>query len=329
MKVYIYPTYTPSRDKSGNLYIKYFHDAFEQDSDWNVYNKGWKIGICSILCNLTSDVFIIHWVDLIPSKRFGKIQFILFLGCILLLKLLKKRILWVLHNKQAHKGKSYWVNFGMKFMAMFSNEVITHSQEGVSFFNKMYSKYKGKCYYIPHPVYTTEIFNSEEIKWDYIIWGTITRRKRVLEFLRYANSDIFFIDKKILICGKCQDSEYDKLIRKECKDNITYINDFLSDETLRKYICQSKIILFTYNTESVLSSGALIYSLNFNKMIIGPKAGSFIDLEGIVACYETFNEISSIKNIKNKDIAIKKYIEENTWNQIPQKIQSIVSNNKI
>ena len=62
MKIYIYPTYTPSRDKSGNLYIKYFHDAFRQQG-FKLSNNLWQIGIMSLFANLKSDIFIIQWVD--------------------------------------------------------------------------------------------------------------------------------------------------------------------------------------------------------------------------------------------------------------------------
>lgn len=324
-KVFIYPTYTPNRDKSGNLYIKYFHNAFQQNSNWKLDNKGWKLGITSILFNLNCNIFIIHWVDLIPYKKFGKIQFIIFILCIFLLKLLRKQIIWVLHNKHAHRGKSRIVNACMSLMSTFADIVVTHSQEGVTFFDNKFPKQKGKCFYIPHPVYTTETFKGNEIKWDYIIWGNINKRKKIVDFLQYANSCTFFKNKKILICGKCNDKEYDQQIQSECKPNITYINKFIQEQELKEYICHSQIILFTYNTDSILSSGALIYSLNFYKPIIGPKAGSFVDLEGIVSCYDTFKDIPHINNHCSKSL-IKTYIEENTWEKFPNKLSSIINN---
>ena len=79
MKTYIYPTYTPSRDKSGNLYIKYFHDSFGKSNKFKVVNRCWQIGIASLFFNLDVEIFIIQWIDLIPGKRFGKVQFFIFL----------------------------------------------------------------------------------------------------------------------------------------------------------------------------------------------------------------------------------------------------------
>lgn len=325
MKVYIYPTYTPSRDKSGNLYIKYFHDAFHKVNNWKVVNRLWQIGITSLLFNLDADVFIIQWVDLIPFKRFGKIQFVLFLFVIKLLQLFKgKRIVWILHNKHAHNGKSKLVDYGMDFIAQYATCVVTHSGEGVTFFNGRYPQYNGKCYYLPHPVYTSEIYDSKEIQWDYIIWGGIGRRKRIVDFLIYAKHSQFFMGRKILVCGNCSDRAYDNEIKQILWDNVTYMNRFVDDDELRNLIQKSKCILFTYNTDSLLSSGALIYSLNFGKPIIGPNSGNFKDLKGIVSCYNSFEEIPLLKHDNNSEM-VNGYIFENTWERFPQKILKLIS----
>lgn len=324
MKVYIYPTYTPSRDKSGNLYIKYFHDAFHHDRFFSVKNRLWQIGITSLFFNLDADVFVIQWVDLIPFKKFGKIQFVIFLILIKLLSCIKsKRIVWILHNKHAHNGKSKLVDYGMNFIAKYSYCVVTHSDEGVTFFNERYPQYKGKCHYIPHPVYSLDTIQPSEKQWDYIIWGGISRRKRILEFLNFAKESSYFDDKKILICGNCSDKRYDEEIKKLLWDNVTYINRFVADAELRDLICKSGCILFTYNVDSLLSSGALIYSLNFCKPIIGPNSGNFYDLKGIVSCYDGFEDIPSLTTIDNTEL-IRKYIIDNTWAQFPDKLRTII-----
>ena len=324
MKIFIYPTYTPSRDKSGNQYIKFFHDAFHCDRFYSVKNRLWQIGITSLLFNLDANLFVIQWVDLIPFKRFGKIQFVVFLIAIRFLSCFKnKKILWILHNKHAHNGNSKLVDYGMGFIAKYSKCVVTHSEEGVTFFNERYPQYKGKCHYLPHPVYSTEIIESSNVQWDYIIWGGISRRKRIVEFLSFARETSYFDDKRILICGNCSDKKYDEEIKKLLWNNITYIDRFVTDDELQDLISKSECILFTYNTDSLLSSGALIYSLNFCKPIIGPNSGNFHDLEGIVSCYDRFEDIPTLTTIDNKEL-IRKYIIDNTWTQFPDKIRTII-----
>lgn len=325
MKTYIYPTYTPSRDKSGNLYIKYFHDSFKADASFEVVNRFWQIGIGSLAFNLDAELLIIQWVDLVPGKRLGKIQFVFFLILMMLSKLMNKKIIWILHNKSAHQGKSKFVDIGMNLMANVSTVVFAHSKEGITFFNEKYPKYKGKCYYIPHPVYSQQIIPSKNLVYDYIIWGNISKRKNILDFIQYAVSCSFFENKKIIICGNCPDKGYDQKIRHviSLQKNITYINKFISDEELASLIAESRSILFTYNTESVLSSGALVYSLNFCKPIIGPDAGSFKDEPEIVCTYKNFSDIPKIELSDNTE-ACREYIKNNGWKAFPQKVLSLM-----
>lgn len=327
MKAYIYPTYNPSRDKSGNLYIKYFRDSFSdmERSGVKVVNRLWKIGISSMAFNLDADVFIIHWVDTIPNRRLGKAQFVFFLLLTGVISLLRKKIVWVLHNKSAHSGDSRIVDAGMKFMARHATCVITHSEEGVSFFDSRYPKQKGKCHYVPHPVYTSEIYPSKKLEYDYIIWGTVAKRKNVLEFVRFAVSSGIMNGKRILIVGHCSDKEYGRKINEAISgSSIEFKNHFCTDEELKDWMCRSRAVLFTYSGKTVLSSGALIYSLNFCKPIIGPNVGSFADLKGIVTVYDDFAEIPKL-NVTFSQKACMQYINENTWDLLPEKLMGIIN----
>ena len=274
-----------------------------------------------MMMNLDADVFIIQWVDLIPGKRLGKIQFVFFLFVVSLAKLMRKRLVWVLHNKQAHAGKSRLVDWGMRFMAHKADDVIVHSTEGITFFDKMYPEEAGKCIYIPHPVYSQAIYPATEEKYDYVIWGSIGRHKNVLEFVRFFNKEPFFKDKTLLVCGRCSDHAYHQQLEAEVGKNphIDYRNVFFKDDELREMIGQARVILFTYNPESVLSSGALIYSLNFCKPIIGPRVGNFADMKGVVTCYDRFEEIPKLDVMFN-EMEAKKYISVNTWETLPSKI---------
>lgn len=321
-KIYIYPTYTPSRDKSGNLYIKYFHEAFANNQRWKLKNRCWEIGIASLFFNLDCDVFIIQWVDLLPRKKFGKVQTLFFILAMLLAYVMRKKVVWVLHNKQSHSGKSKWVDICMNVMAKVSTSVVVHANDGVDFFNSKYPKQKGKCHYIPHPVYTSKIYSSHDLKWDYIVWGSISPRKGVTEFLEYASHSEYLKGKKILIAGRCNDKCYAQRITNLLTPNVCFINQFLSDEELADLIACSKYILFTYKNESLISSGALIYSLNFCKPIIAPNDGNFADMPGVVSCYNTFKDIESISEQHHFDIKkLEGILNEEVWEKFPDKIE--------
>ena len=73
---YIYPTYDPTRNNSGNKYIKFFHEAVNEKSIVNNNNE--KLGIFNCLFNLNSDVFVFQWMDLVPFNRLGIFQSLFF-----------------------------------------------------------------------------------------------------------------------------------------------------------------------------------------------------------------------------------------------------------
>ena len=320
-KVFIYPTYDAKRDKSGNLYIDRFRKAFEADPDWKVLNRFPRSETLGLLLNLRAEVFILHWVDLIPSKPLGWLQALFFRLGVRLAKLRGAKIVWVLHNKAAHDDRSIRPAKLMAWMAGRTDFVLTHSTEGCRFFKSAYPDAKARCFYLPHPVYDTAIYAPEPAKWEYIIWGSITRRKNVLEFVRFAATGKFLQDKKILICGRCRNAKLDGEIRAALPPNITYENAFLTDEELAERIKSSHTVLFTYDGGSVLSSGALIYSLNFLKPVIGPRVGSFADMADIVSCYDSFDDIENLC-VKDVSAAAGQYIAENQWADFPRKVGS-------
>jgi beta-1,4-mannosyltransferase len=317
---YIFPFYSKQRNLSGNTYLKQFTDSFASTSKIN--DKFGRYGVISLFFNLQSQVFIFHWLESISKK---KQAFALFVGFVFL-RLLNKKIIWVLHNKRPHKEDSHLGEFCMGVAARFSNYIVCHSKEGFLFVKDTYGeRIAKKVSYIPHPVYHTQIHKSEEYKWDIIVWGNILPYKNILEFVKFIKKTSEMHNLNILICGNCKDEEYAKEIENNLTSNITFIKGFIKEEELKKYICQSKAILFTYKLDSVLSSGSLIYSLNFNKLIIGPDGGAFKDLGEIVICYENFSDLQEIdysREVCSNDIKL--YLAKNTWELLPNKINSLL-----
>lgn len=321
MKIFIYPTYDPKRDKSGNRYIEFFRDAFAACTGHTVVNRFPRSETLGILLNPDADIYVLHWVDLIPSKPLGLLQEMFFRIGVKLSHLRGKKIVWVLHNKAAHDDQSNRPGRLMQFMSEYADAVLTHSAEGVTFFRETYPQSIAQCVYLPHPAYSQECFASNSApRYDYIVWGNISRRKNILEFVRFAAVEEYFRNKKILICGRCGDPSYDKALRESLSPSIEYRNEFFTDEELKSLISSSRAILFTYSERSVLSSGALIYSLNFAKPIIGPRVGSFADMNSIVTCYNNFSEIPSLELGDGK--AALDYIKENSWENFPDKFFS-------
>ena len=165
-----------------------------------------------------------------------------------------------------------------------------------------------KVIFVYHPVYSSEIVSckNNEQKYDFIIWGAITPYKGVYEFLEFLKNNPQYNNKRILICGKISSNElFNKLLEFNL-DNVKIIDAFINDEKLKKYISISRKILFVYSCESVLSSGSLIKSLNYNKPIIGLSKGAFKDLEEpeIVTGFNAFKDIFNNFVLQKEEIKI-------------------------
>ena len=320
LKAYIYPPYKGRILKIGNKYTQLLWNSFEGSPDFEVVNhRVINKPFYDFIFNINADIFIFSWIESYAVSPMRMWKFIYVLSFILFLRLMNKKVIWIMHNKHPHLKATKTTDWAMRTLAKVSTHVITHATEGVTHFEQRLKGRCGKCVFIPHPVYTDELYKSYPLMWDYIIWGNISPRKGIAEFLNAIKGENYFADKKILICGKCVDKHYAKQIEDNCSENIEFINDFISDEKLREYIGASASILFTYQE----SSGALVYSLNFCKPIIGPNVGSFSDMKDIVKCYDSFADIPNI-NLELNTQFIKSYIQNNTWKQFPQKVKVIV-----
>lgn len=311
-KIYIFPLTT--NKKPFNSYVVYLAESLSQHFD--IVNKDQKknIGVFDFIKYSNADIFVLNWPENIYKLKFGYFQFFLFSLVSLILKCFKKKFIWILHNKYPHTGKDNFAAFAMKFVSLISNLAITHSKSGVSFYEE---KFKGKkVAYLPHPVYPDAQFEQKPLVYDIIIWGKIAPYKNIHNFLPFVKNSSILNTKKILICGSCDDPAYDAQIRSVLTDNVTFLNKYLSAEELNDYISQSDTILFTYDSESILSSGALIFSLPSYKRIIGPNLGSFADYRelNLIYTYNTFADIPALlSNPKPNERLLQNYLTANTW----------------
>lgn len=316
-KVYVFPTILGGEIKKNPYIFNLLESLSNGKYEVTNFTKKGKKGVSDLFQHLDSDLFIINWPENLASRRFGFFQVILYLNFLFLLKFKNKKIIWIMHNKQAHNSSSFFSKVCVYATAKLSTIVVTHSLEGVDYYKAKYKK--DNIYSFPHPIYPNLSFPSDiAIEYDFIIWGSIDSYKNILGFLEFIQLDKNSQNYKFLICGKCTDLIYAQKINKIVNNTtyITFINDFISDEDLACYIAKSKAIIYTYNESSVLSSGALIYSLCSKKVIIGPNFGNFKELSevGIIATYQNFHEIYGIfKTFKPNLPQLKRYEESYSW----------------
>ncbi len=80
---------------------------------------------------------------------------------------------------------------------------------------------------------------------------------------------------RILLAGKITTPELAKELEayKQKYDNLEIMGGYVEIERLIELIQASKITLFTYHSESILSSGALMDSLTYGATIVGTQGG--------------------------------------------------------
>ncbi|MBN2272721.1 MAG: hypothetical protein JXK95_00185 [Bacteroidales bacterium] len=249
----------------------------------------------------------------------------------------KIKIFYTLHNKESHYSTHKQIKRLIRKIVLSNSDfVLCHSKEGIDIINNE-KGIKGKTLYLPHPFKKESLQDPvKEKKYDILIWGAIRPYKGIDKFFSYLESNNILKKYKTLVAGKIFPEEYEKELIVFRSDSLHIINSFIEDKVLNEFIAQSKITLFTYNENSVLSSGALIYSLSKGANVIGPNTGAFKDLyqEGLIEVFENYDELIEIidkqlNSLSSKAKKINKYIEENSWEKFGSKISDwILGNNK-
>jgi len=132
----------------------------------------------------------------------------------------------------------------------------------------------------------------------------------------------------IRIVGKCFDPKYFNRLNSYTNQCISLEDKFINDEDLRKLMSHARIVLFTYNNDSVLSSGALVESISYGALVVGPNKAAFKDLADLqyIFSFENFDLlIDLINKILSGDKIIPKekfdhFLKEFHWSEFAKKL---------
>nr|MBI1231311.1 glycosyltransferase [Cytophagales bacterium] len=307
--VFLFPLNQSSKG-SPNPYMTNFKNALKRKVTI-VNEKAVHRGVLTLFFYLfRSDFFILNWIEFLSEKRFGIIQYRLFVVFCWISKILQKKIVWVLHNKGSHHGgSSSKTAYMFDILMNRADHIITHSYSGKEFVEKNYPAAVHKVEVIIHPVEPPfEDDFSKQKTYDMLIWGSLHPYKGVDRFLEFIRSSSEFDRFKMLIVGKCFNESYKEKIEAYLSDNITYRDEMLTIEDIAALAARTRFVLFTYKSETILSSGALMDTMRMDTQVLGPDYAAFKDLSSLscITTYRTFEELPSI---------IKAYDETKTWNQ--------------
>jgi len=213
----------------------------------------------------------------------------------------------------------------MRFFVHRSEIILTHCSEGIEFIKEYLNIENKRIIFLHHPA---KIKNNENIlsnkEFDIVIWGSIQRYKGIDCFLEFLHTSKLQNKYKILIFGKTESISLHNKILSLLTPNISYFNTFLTNEKKDEILSISKIILFPYLTKSILSSGILMDSLNYDNSILAPNIGAFRDLakRNLIEVYRDMKEMINkidlllIDNIDDRYHRIKKrteFINRHNW----------------
>lgn len=320
-KAYIYPA-TSINSTASNPYIDDFAGALSGSMIFLNKGKTSRSGILDIFkYMLEADFLFLHWIEDLPNRKAGTLQSLFFLALILpLCRIRGIRIVYTLHNKESHYSRSRTISgIIRKRVIRQACLILCHAKEGLHLPET--ANLGSRIRYLPHPFRENIVPKHPAKKTiDILIWGAIKPYKGIHQFLEYLEVKGLLSSFGILIAGKIDPESYvADLLRYQSK-NIQIHNRFFDTEELNELIDQSKLVLLTYDNRSVLSSGALIYSLSRKAMVIGPNTGSFRDLyhESLIEVYENYDDLlmKISKNLSDPGsfrTKLESYIQHNTW----------------
>lgn len=315
-KLHFYPA-LPKNGKYANPYSSYYREAL---SDYfRIIDtrpiKGFLLPLQLVIAAFRADVYIFNWIENFPYRYFKYIQCFLIILCFRIIKLRKKKLVWMFHNIHPHAETNKYSEHIMKYLFNNANLIIAHSKEASKYAQqKTTSKVLYKCHPIV-PSLDDKLMKNSKKQYDVLIWGSILPYKGIAEFLSYLNSKHSQLS--VYVAGKSKDEKLTKAIKSECNEYISFSNRFLDFQELKRLIINSKYVVFPYIGSSVSSSGALIDTIAMGGNPIGPNIGAFKDIseEGCCHVYNDYTELMAIleSDIKISNQSVLAFIQTNNW----------------
>jgi len=259
------------------------------------------------------DIVHVHWPDGYIDQRswLKAIQRTLLLSFMMSIAKLKgARLVWTAHNLKPHDA--FHPKFSQIFLTQFlklCNGLIFLTDEGKNSFLQYYPSHKNMpCAVIPHGHYRNSYpnpINQYQAKEEL----GLVKEKKILLFMGmikpYKNCDALikeFSEAKLndyilVIAGKPETPKYKEQLELLAKgqDNIHMRLEFIPDDQLHVYMSAADIVILPY--KSILNSGALLLALSFNKPVIAPHIGAFIELQnelGLQWIYSYSDELTAV-----------------------------------
>ena len=321
--IYLYPQTPFGRTEGANDYIERLREVL--DRPFRVINRHTRLGMFDLLRHLPqTDILYLNWIEDLADKRFGYLQLALLLPVLLLCRLSGKQIVWFVHNGISHHPKHWRAKrFTAALMHRFADTVLAHAEDA--------SLLAGgrKVAVCDHPMPCYSEPEPEEVRWDLLLWGSVSPYKGVLEFVRLQAAPPGLRKLKVLVAGRFASTELFEAVRAAAGPNVTLRNEVIAEQELPRLMAQSRYVLFAYQQASVLASAALCRTLGYGKTVIGPDCGAFRELaaRGLLFSYRNEKELGALMTqlaVAPRFVngaALRRYAAENGWDRFAAFLQ--------
>jgi glycosyltransferase involved in cell wall biosynthesis len=258
------------------------------------------------------DIVHVHWPDGYIDHRnpLKAIQRALLLIVMMVIAKVKgARLVWTAHNLKPHDA--HHPKFSQYFLTQFlklCNGLIFLTAEGRNSFLQYYPAEKNMpCAIVPHGHYRESYPSAIDQAQAKADLGLVTNKK-ILLFMGmikpYKNCDTLIkefnaanlTDYVLVIAGKPDTPKYKQQLEAlaQGNENIHLRLEFIPDSQLHLYMSAADCVILPY--KSILNSGALLLALSFNKPVIAPHIGAFVDLQnelGLQWVYSYVNDLNA------------------------------------
>lgn len=249
-----------------------------------------------ILASKKTDVIHMHWIDaLIPLGRNPLttiVRCFIFAVSACLIRLLKIKIIWTVHNKFSHECKSHYAElFTRRVIAWLCHKMITHCGSVVPELASLYKVKKDKFEVILHGNYISVYQNTigcgaarqklqlKEKEFIFLFFGAVKIYKGYRELID-AFKKLNMPNTKLLFAGEPSGNEIRADVIKRCRNinNIKCILEDIKEDDIQIYMNASDIVVLPH--QSILASGALILAMSFGKPVIASATGCTASILG-------------------------------------------------
>jgi beta-1,4-mannosyltransferase len=305
MKIVFNPTESP-----GNQYINLITDQLLKNGH-EVHSLHYALSNPRYLWK--ADVVHLNWFEDVKGLSKWRI-FRFFLRQtfrLLLMVLIRKKIVWTMHNKVSHTERYRFYNKILVYMlTKFTAAIVVHSYISRDFLMSEFGVKIEKTKYVPHPNYI-DVYGPVQERPEQVLEnhltisfiGTLKPYKNIellIEVAReFANKNICF-----QITGKPLNAEYAESL-KELTANLPKVTldfAFVKDEDLAGLLANADVMVFPYDLKSSLNSGSVFLAFSYRKTVICPAIGSLLDFRNQDAffTYKYIDPASHMQELKKQ-----------------------------